>query len=145
MDVNILVERKWPRANYTVGVCSVNGERFCNTLEDVDRGLRQDMTLSQIKKIKVYGKTAIPRGTYNVRSYFWPKHRKTYPLLLDVPGFTGILIHGGTTHNDTLGCILLGDNKEVGKLTNCEKYVRKLNEMVQEAEKTGGKVTITIK
>lgn len=142
--MEILVERKWPRKDYTVGICYVNGERFSETLEDADRGLRQDMTLSQLKKLKKYGSTAIPTGTYEVKSYFWPKYRKYYPWIQNVPAYEGILIHGGATHAQTLGCVLVGENKQVGKLTNCEKYVRKLTSMVQECEKRGEKVTITI-
>lgn len=137
-------ERKWPKEKYTIGVCFINEEKFCNTLEDTDRGLTQDMPLSQIKKRKVYAHTAIPKGTYKVKSYFWPKYRKYYPMIMDVPGFKGILIHGGNSHTDTAGCILLGENREVGKVCNCEKYVRKITAMVQECEKKGEEVIIKI-
>lgn len=143
--MNIEVIRKYKKADYTIGQMLVDGKFLCNTLEDTDRGLRQGMTLSQLKKIKVYGKTAIPYGTYKMRPYFWPKHRKTYPLLLDVPAYSGVLIHGGVTHADTLGCILVGENKERGKLTNCAKYVRQITKLVQDCESRGEECMITIR
>ena len=145
MDINIEVIRKFQREEYTIGEMLVNGVHFCDTCEDKDRGLRSDMTLSQIKKIKVYSKTAIPYGTYNVSVYFWPKFRKNYPLLHDVPGFTGILIHGGSTAKDSAGCLLLGENKIKGGLVNSAPYVRRLTTMCEDAIKSGGKVKITIR
>ena len=44
----------------------IDGVKFCNVLEDTDRGLTQDMPIEDIQKAKVYGKTAIPTGTYKV-------------------------------------------------------------------------------
>lgn len=142
--MEIKVIRKYKKDTYCIGEMLVNGEHFCETCEDRDRGLRSDMTLSQIKKIKVYAKTAIPYGRYEVKSYFWPKYRKVYPWLQNVKGFTGILVHCGRTANDSAGCILVGENKIKGGLINGEKYVRKLTEMIQECEKRGEKVYITI-
>jgi hypothetical protein len=142
--MEIKVIRKYKKDTYCIGEMLVNGEHFCNTLEDKDRGLSSDMTLSQIKKIKIYAKTAIPYGTYNVTVYFWPKYRKNYPLLHDVKGFTGILVHCGRTANDSAGCILVGENKIKGGLVNGEKYIRKLTTMCEDAIKLGEKVTITI-
>lgn len=142
--MEIKVIRKYKKENYTIGQVLVNGKFFCNSLEDKDRGLRQDMSLSQLKKLKVYGKTAIPSGTYEVTVYFWPKYRKNYPLLLNVGAFEGILVHAGTNESHTLGCILIGENKVKGQLTNCEKYVRTLTKMCEEAKKNGEKITITI-
>jgi hypothetical protein len=142
--MEIKVIRKYKKETYTIGEMLVNGEHFCETCEDRDRGLRSDMTLSQIKKIKVYAQTAIPYGTYKVSVCFWPKHRKNFPLLHDVPGFTGILIHGGANAGHSAGCILIGENKIKGGLVNCEKYVRKLTTMCDEAIKRGDVVKITV-
>lgn len=142
--MEIKVIRKFKKENYCIGQMFVDGKFFCDTLEDKDRGLHSGMTLSQIKKIKIYQKTAIPYGTYNVTVYFWPKHRKNYPLLHDVPGFTGILIHGGANAKDSAGCLLLGENKIKGGLVNSAPYVRKITTMCEDAIKRGEKVTITI-
>ena len=143
--MRIEVIRKYLKEEYTIGQMLVDGKYLCSTLEDVDRGLEQGMSLSQLKKLKIYGKTSIPTGTYAVTTYFWPKHRNTYPLLLKVPAYEGILIHGGTNHKDTLGCILVGENKVKGGLVNCQRYVRMLTKMVQEAEQRGEEVTITVR
>ena len=142
--MEIKVIRKYKKEKYTIGVCYIDGVYFCSTLEDKDRGLRQDMTLSQIKKLKVYGQTAIPTGRYRVKSYFWPKYRQYYPLLEDVPGYSGILIHGGKNATATLGCILLGENRIVGGLVNSGKYVRDITARVQIAERKKEEVWIEI-
>lgn len=142
--MEIKIVRKYFKEEYTIGNVFVDGKWFSNSLEDKDRGLTDDMTLSQIKKIKVYSETAIPYGRYEVKSYFWPKYRKVYPWLQNVKGFAGILIHAGKKADHTSGCLLLGENKIKGGLINGEKYVRKLTEMVQECEERGEKVYITI-
>lgn len=93
------------------------GGFVCWTLEDTDRGLTADMSEAQIKAIKKYGETAIPKGRYKVvlavsptlkdRSYA-KKYGGMFPVLVNVPGYSGIMIHPGTTPADTRGCILTG-------------------------------------
>ena len=39
-------------SGYTIGHLYVDNVYLCDTLEDADRGLSQDMTVEQIKKIK---------------------------------------------------------------------------------------------
>jgi len=98
----------------------LNGAYFCDTLEDTDRGLHQDMPLEEIRKIKIRGSTAIPAGKYTVnmnQASDKYKDRAAYqfcgakvPRLVGVPGFVGILIHIGKYPKDTEGCILVGEN-----------------------------------
>jgi hypothetical protein len=71
------------------------------TLEDKDRNL-------EAGGVKVYGQTAIPRGTYQVVLAWSPKRKGLVPLLVGVPQFVGIEIHIGNRPEDTEGCILLG-------------------------------------
>lgn len=110
------------KATYTVGRLYVDGKYFCDTLEDVDRGLTQTMPLTEIKRIKVMRRTAIPAGTYNMIVNLSPAKQRLLPRLLNVPGFDGILIHRGNTDADSSGCILVGENKQVGKVLNSTKY-----------------------
>ena len=103
---------------YTHGRLSTDeGGFLCWTLEDTDRGLTQDMPLEEIKRRKVYGQTAIPAGRYPIQLRVSPRlkdrpYAKPYggkfPVLEDVPGFSGVMIHPGTTVEDTRGCLLVG-------------------------------------
>lgn len=109
--MKLLLERFHKGKEYTVERLYIDGEFFYNTLEDTDRELTQDMSHEQIRTAKIYGETAIPRGTYKVTlDVVSPKFskRKAYqfcggrlPRLLDAPGFDGIIIHIGNTNKDT--------------------------------------------
>ncbi len=85
----------------TEGVLYIDGVMECFTMEDKDRNL-------ELGGIKVYGKTAIPKGTYEVQVTMSSRFKKEMPVLLDVPGFTGIRIHTGNSSQDTDGCIIVG-------------------------------------
>lgn len=119
----------------TIGDLSCNGEFLCFILEDVDRGLTQEMTLEEIQSIKVYGKTAIPTGRYEIAITFSNKFQKYLPLLLSVKGYDGIRIHGGNTEIDTLGCLLPGQSKEPNKVLNSRKAFTQLFNKIKEASK----------
>lgn len=127
----ITIDRAWKRTGYTISRLYVNGELFCNALEDEDRGLRQDMDLATIKAKKIAGETAIPSGTYKVAYTYSPRFKKMLPLLGEVPGFDGVRIHSGNTAKDTEGCILVGQNLEKGKVLNSrilyDKLLAKMN------------------
>ena len=129
--MKIEVKRIAKRSTYTIGKMYIDGNYFCDTLEDVDRGINQKDSLDTIKKIKVVGATAIPTGTYKVIVNMSPKFQRNLPRLIDVPGFEGILIHRGNTDKDTAGCILVGENKVVGKVINSTVYEKKLVNILQ--------------
>ena len=124
------IVRKWNRPDYCIGKLYLDNNYVCDTLEDTDRGLHQQMSEAEIKAKKVYGKTAIPVGTYKVdmttvspkfKSRSWAqKNGGRVPRILNVKGFEGVLIHPGNTAEDTLGCVLLGENKVKGKVTNSQ-------------------------
>jgi len=149
------LERKWPKATYTIGRLYVDGVFFCNTLEDRDRGLKQSDNLDYIKTRKVYGETAIPKGAYlvdmNVTSpkyaavtWYYQLCKGKMPRLRDVPGFDGILVHPGNTALDTLGCILVGKNTKVGQLTESKATFKALYKEMKKASDRGEEITITI-
>lgn len=132
------------RDTYTIGRLYVDGEYFCDTCEDVDRGLRQDMAQSVIRAIKRKGVTAIPTGRYRVTMDVQsPKFRTKamyqfcngyLPRLINVPGFDGVLIHVGNTAKDTEGCLLVGKNTKVGKVLESRATFVKLYEKLRKAE-----------
>lgn len=142
--MDITLNRIAKKAKYTIGKLYINNQYFCDTLEDTDRGLTQSMTEQQIKPKKVYGETAIPTGTYKVIISYSNKFKKQMPLLLNVPGFAGIRIHSGNTEKDSLGCILVGKNKAVGKVLESRDTYSKLFSILQEANKKET-IKITIK
>lgn len=133
--MNIILNRIAKKAKYTIGKLYINDKYFCDTLEDTDRGLTQSMNEQQIGSKKVYGETAIPTGTYRIIISYSNKFKKQMPLLLNVPGFAGIRIHSGNTEKDSLGCILVGKNKAVGKVLESRDTYSKLFSILQEANK----------
>ena len=122
--MKLRVERLWKKPAYTVGRLFVDGKFFCNTLEDTVRDLSNEK--------KVYGKTAIPYGEYKVVYNWSPKFGRNLPRLLNVPAFEGILIHPGNTADDSAGCILVGRNTEVGRLTESRYTSDKLNVLIED-------------
>ena len=121
----IEVKRLYKKDTYTIGVLMVDGEKFSDTLEDKVRDLKSEK--------KVYGETAIPAGKYKVVMSMSSKFKRVMPYLENVPQFTGIMIHPGNTIKDTLGCILVGENKKKGQLVNSRKYSDELNKRINEA------------
>ena len=87
---------------YTEGKLYINGEYFCDTIED------------KIRDTKVKNQTAIPAGHYKVIISISNRFKKIMPLLLNVPNFEGIRIHSGNTKEDTEGCILVGKKVKEG-------------------------------
>ena len=126
----------------TIGELFINDVFFCYTLEDVDRNLYATMTKQEIETNKVYGKTAIPYGKYEVVMTWSNKFKCIMPLVNNVPGYLGIRIHKGNSEVDTLGCLLVGMKKSVDKITNSTDAFDKLYKMLQEAC-SKGKVWIT--
>lgn len=133
-----------PEGLYCIGRLYMNDVKYCDTLEPFDRGLDKSMPLDKIKSIKVKKHTAIPTGEYNVTMAMSPSKKRKLPLLLDVPGFQGILIHLGNYPRDTEGCILPGENNKVGMVTNSTPYEKRICTLIQNELDNGGKVTISI-
>ena len=139
----LLLDRKYLKETYTIGHLYVDGVYFCDTIEDKVRDPNQDGELQAEEK--VYGKTAIPYGRYQVILTDSPKFKRELPLVLDVPHFTGIRIHRGNTAEDSHGCILPGENKLEGKVINSGKYEKMIIQMMKLATQGGQDVTLEIK
>lgn len=153
--MELKVKRVAKKNEYTIGRLYIDGQYVCDTLEDVDRGLTQDMPLEEIKEKKVYGKTAIPTGTYEIdmntispkfqaRSWAKPYGGKL-PRLIGVKGFEGVLLHVGNTSESTSGCLLVGKNSIKGMVTDSTKtFMSLMSKYLLPAKLRGEKITITI-
>jgi hypothetical protein len=146
--MRLILYRRFLGKDYTIGslyIAAESGnEYFCDNLEDVDRGLTQSMSLEEIKRIKIPHETAIPTGEYKVIVNLSPAKKRMLPRLLDVPGFSGILIHRGNTKSDSSGCILVGENKVKGKVINSTQYEKRLVEILTEAQEQSEEISIEI-
>ena len=111
---------------------------FCDTLEPTWRDYKNGA-------YKVKGRSAIPEGRYAVVISWSPKFKAWLPILLGVPKFEGIRIHAGNCSEDTEGCILVGKNREVGKVLDSRIWVHRLKQKIVEAKDKGEAVWITIK
>lgn len=133
--------RKYLKDTYTIGKLYINGVYFCDTVEDKVRDYNKDGDLNDLGETKVYGETAIPYGTYEVEVTYSPKFKRDLPLIKNVPHFEGIRIHRGNYPKDSLGCVLVGENKVKGGVINSTKYEVELTKILKETKE---KITIEI-
>lgn len=84
---------------FTLGRLFIDDEEFSFTVEDA------------VREKKIYGKTAIPAGSYDIILSPSKRFGKTLPEILDVPNFKGIRIHAGNSAADTEGCIIVGQER----------------------------------
>lgn len=149
--MELTLKRIARKETYTIGKLYIDGVYFCDTIEDKDRGLSQSRPVAENLKLKRAGVTAIPTGRYMVTlSIQSPRFSKKsqyafckgfLPRLLNVPAFDGVLIHIGNTAKDSEGCILVGKNKEVGKVLDSTATFKNLYSILKSAN---GSINITI-
>ena len=137
------LKRRFLGESYTIGSLSIDGKKFCDTLEDKVRDLNKNGVFDGDEK-KVYAETAIPYGTYDVVVDYSPKFKRELPRLQNVKHFEGILIHRGNTAEDSAGCILVGENKVKGKVINSTPYEKELVHILKEAQDRKEPITIQI-
>lgn len=146
----IRIDRKWKKPTYTISNVFINGTRFgdgksyCNSLEDTDRGLTSDMTVDQIRKKKVYGKTAIPSGEYIITMTYSHKYKRNMPLVNNVKGFDGIRLHSLNKPEDSLGCIGFGKNDKVGWISDSRYWTGLIEGKIKTALGRGEIVKLVI-
>jgi hypothetical protein len=152
--MELILERIAKRKTYTIGrlyireqvmdeyLPGTEDKYFCDTLEPTWRDYEHGA-------YKVKGRSAIPEGRYAVVISWSPKFKQWLPILLGGPEFNrkwqGIRIHAGNTAKDTEGCILVGKNREVGKVLDSRKWLYELKQRIVEAKDKGEAVWITIK
>ena len=152
--MELLLTRIAKKKTYTIGrLCILEevideystgtAERyFCDTLEPTWRDYANGA-------YKVKGRSAIPEGRYAVVISYSPKFKQWLPILLGGPEFNrkwqGIRIHAGNCSEDTEGCLLVGKNREVGKVLDSRIWVHRLKQKIVEAKDRGEAVWLTIK
>lgn len=138
MTNQLLVKAITKTETSTISRLYINGHFECYVLEDKDRGMIQQMPLSDLRKLKVDGKTAIPSGTYKVNISFSNRFQKLMPILLEVPAFDGVRIHSGNWATNTEGCLLLGNGIAKDMVTDSrtafEAFFIKLKNMLKQGE-----------
>jgi hypothetical protein len=132
-------ERIYKGEDYTIGELSINGKFFSNTLEDKVRLLNS-------YEDKVYGNTAIPIGRYKVILSYSNHFKCTMPEIVNVDFFKGVRIHAGNTKEDTEGCLLVGECKNVkeGFIYNSKNTYKKLFQILQDAVNRNEEIYLTI-
>ena len=106
--VNLLLIRDTFTENSTIGELFINGERFCDTLENP--GVTNKKNIS-----------CIPEGEYPVRLRLAREsatREYLHLLVQDVPNRDYILFHRGNFPKDTRGCILLGQGTQQDVVNN---------------------------
>ena len=152
--MELILKRIAKRKTYTIGrlyireqvmdeyLPGTEDKYFCDTLEPTWRDYANGA-------YKVKGRSAIPEGRYAVVISYSPKFKQWLPILLGGPEFNrkwqGIRIHAGNTAKDTEGCILVGQNREVGKVLDSRKWLYELKQKIVEAKDRGEAVWITVK
>ena len=152
--MELILKRIAKRKTYTIGrlyireqvmdeyLPGTEDKYFCDTLEPTWRDYEHGA-------YKVKGRSAIPEGRYAVVISYSPKFKQWLPILLGGPEFNrkwqGIRIHAGNTAKDTEGCILVGQNREVGKVLDSRKWLYELKQKIVEAKDKGEAVWLTIK
>lgn len=141
--MELLLERKYLKSNYTIGNLFINGKFYCNIIEDKIIDFNKNGTFD-CGELKISGHTAIPYGEYEIKVTYSPKFKRKLPLLLNVKHFEGIRIHRGNTEKDSSGCLIPGENSKRGMVLNSTRYELELTNLIEMANKRGEKVIIKI-
>jgi hypothetical protein len=143
-DMELQLKREIFTDESTIGSLTIDGKFECYILEDKDRGINNALTLEQILRVKVYGKTCIPYGRYEIDWTMSARFKVMMPILLNVVGWSGIRIHKGNTEIDSLGCLLCGTRKKSNMITESTLATRNLYAKIESAKKQGQRIFITI-
>jgi hypothetical protein len=106
--VNLLIIRDTFTEKSTIGKLFINGESFCDTLENPWLDNQRNIS-------------CIPKGQYKVRLRLAKESASRdylHLLVQDVPNRDWILFHRGNTSKDTSGCILVGNGREQDTVNN---------------------------
>ena len=132
----------------TMGELYIDDKYICDTLEDRVRPLPDKCpNTPKFKacecKEKVYGETAIPEGTYELKMTYSNRFKKVMPEIRNVPHFLGIRIHSGSNADHSEGCVLVGewDHTKGNRLNNSKEVFNKVYDILSKTQET---ITIII-
>tara|TARA_R100001463_G_scaffold25260_2_gene59973 strand:+ start:559 stop:969 length:411 start_codon:yes stop_codon:yes gene_type:complete len=101
-NINLLIIRDTFTDKSTIGTLYINGEKFCDTLENPWLDNQRNIS-------------CIPEGQYKVRLRLARESATRdylHLLVQDVPNRDWILFHRGNSAKDTSGCILVGNGRQ---------------------------------
>ena len=144
--MKLILKRIAKRKAYTIGRLYVRTEEveefrtytkdeyICDTLEPPCIEMKVDRTVEEVLNDKALLRSikpcAIPEGEYRVSMTYSPRYKTQLPLITGDSRFNslwqGIRIHAGNTAKDTQGCILVGKNREVGKVLDSRLMLKKV-------------------
>ncbi len=142
MNVLLLTVRRQPNREATPGALYIGPNFECFTLEDPE--IPDPNPATPHNEAKVPGRTAIPRGEYDLWLTWSPKFHRVMPEVMNVPGFSGVRIHWGATVADTAGCILTGKGRGKDVLKLSRAAFDALFEKISSAISSGVKCRIRI-
>lgn len=156
--MNLKLKRIYKGSNYTIGNLLLEDKKLMDTLEPPYFNTKQTDDIDFIRSTKK-GNTAIPTGEYSInmnvvspkfkdRSWAKPFNGKL-PTVENVPAFERVLIHVGNYasqygKSDTQACILVGENREVGKVVNSTANFNKLMSLLNDANNKGETIKLII-
>ena len=132
--MKLTLQRNESQGNATIGTINADGEFVCYSIEDV------------IRDTKIFGRTAIPAGEYQVVITYSPHFQRDLPVLINVPEYSGVRIHPGNTSADTEGCLLPGTSvaDDQQSVAQSKLAFDKVFNLIQSALDSGQQVTINI-
>jgi hypothetical protein len=139
MELDIVLQREIMTETYTLGTMYIGMLHFGYTCEDPDR------TLEDHCGAKIDGNTAIPRGRYRISTSLSARFGRELPIVENVPGFSGVRVHGGNTAADTHGCPLLGRVRTMDGVANCAERVASLIKVIKDTEANGDTCWLVVK
>lgn len=131
--MNLLLQREPSDEHRTFGKLYIDGQYFCETLED------------PVRDEKIKGHTAIPEGTYRITMENSPRFGRNTITIKDVPNFTGVRIHAGNTEHDTEGCPLVGQVRAKASILRSKAALDELKPEIISALQAGEQVWLEIK